>query len=134
MMDNEYRTYADKLRRAIKAEDAEDIFFAIPSKFIDEDMCKLIVSKSGMMLGWGVPKKFATHRVCQAPLAQNVASWGSPPTEMKRDTDLIRLAVRNGLPLDWVYPEDRTDALEAIAKTTEVKLLSSKLSDWELGL
>jgi hypothetical protein len=133
MMDNEYRTYNDKLRRAIKAEDAEDIWFDIPSKFIDEDMCKLAVSKSGMMLGW-VPSKFATRRVCKAALVQSVASWGYLPTEMKRDTDLIRLAVRNGLPLDWVYPEDRTDALEAIAKTTEVKLLSSKLSDWELGL
>ena len=133
MMDNEYRTYTDKLRRATKAEDAEDAWFDIPSKFIDEDMCKLAVSKSGMMLGW-MPSKFATHRVCKAALTQNVAAWGYLPLEMKRDTDLIRIAVRNGLPLNWVCPEYHTDALEAIAKTTEVKLLSSKLSDWDLDL
>ena len=60
----DYHTCLNKLRACRDEDDAEDCWFGIPEYFLDEEMCKVVVSKSGWLLG-NVPYYLAKpERAC----------------------------------------------------------------------
>ncbi len=84
----DYHTCLNKLRACRDEDDAEDCWFGIPEYFLDEEMCKVVVSKSGWLLG-NVPYYLAKpERACVGYM---------PMDHM--DDDLIRIAVCNGIPM-----------------------------------